>query len=146
MTAIIDLKTNIIPSEHFVKIYKIYELSAEKQGEQIDLGKTFVYFELLNNLELKLNSIFEPTKQARDWFKKNKDRLSKLPDGLKATKHIHTYPQFHIFDITHIADLSKVIETITKTNEFKQILKDHISFIKNKISMRLFHEFKINIV
>ncbi len=145
MTAIIDLKSNIIPSDHFIKIYKIYELNAEKEGEKIDLGKTFVYFELINNIELKLNSIFEPTKEARDWFKKNKERLSKLPDGLKATKHIHTYPLSHVFDISHIVDLSKVIQIITKTNEFKQILKDHQSFIRNKISMRLFHEFKINI-
>jgi hypothetical protein len=148
MSAIIDIKTDVLPNNYITELYHIYEAYAVKHDmtEFIDLGKIYVFFELMPPEAVKLNTIYEPTNRARDWYAVHRERLSLLPDGLKATKHIHTYPKEEIFEIpSNISSMNHFIEDIKKSKEFRSLLKDHMQFIKNKISMRLYHEYEVHI-
>lgn len=147
MTAIIDIKTDVLPKKYITSLYHIYEAYAVKKDmtEFIDLGKVYVFFEIMPEA-VKMNTIFEPTNKARDWFAVHRERLSLLPDGLKATKHIHTYPKEEIFEIpSTTTNVNNFIEDIKKSKEFRSFLKDHMQFIKNKASMRLYHEYEVHI-
>lgn len=147
MTAIIDIKTDVLPKKYITSLYHIYEAYAVKKDmtEFLDLGKVYVFFEVMPDA-VKMNTIFEPTNKARDWFAVHRERLRQLPDGLKATKHIHTYPKEEVF---HFPPNTKCamdfIENIKKSKEFRAFLKDHMQFIKNKASMRLYHEYEVHI-
>lgn len=145
MAAIIDIKTDVLPKKYITHLYHIFEPYAVKKDDTdfLDLGKIYVFFEVMPD-QIKMNTIFEPTNKARDWFAVHRERLSLIPDGLKATKHIHTYPKEDLFPIPEgtkvVSDyLSKIIES----KEFLSTLRDHMQFIKNKLSMRLFHEYNI---
>ena len=146
MTAIIDIKTNFIPSKYEVVLYNIYDAFAIKKDETefLDLGKVYVFFEIMPK-DIRMNTIFEPTNEARDWFAVHRERLSLIPDGLKATKHIHTYPKDATFPMhPEGVDPYVFIEKIKGSKEFRSILKEHMQFIKNKAGMRLFHEYEIS--
>lgn len=146
MTAIIDIKTDVLPNKYNTELYHIYEAYAVKKDmtEFLDLGKVYVFFEMMPEA-VKMNTIFEPTNRARDWFAVHRERLSLLPDGLKATKHIHTYPKEEIFEIPANTTAIHFIEEIKKSREFRSCLKNHMQFIKNKASMRLYHEYDVYI-
>lgn len=147
MAAIIDIKTDILPKKYLTDLYNIFEVYAVKKDltDFIDLGKTYVFFEILPK-DIKLNTIYEPSRDARDWFSYHKVRLSLIPDGLKATKHIHTYPKEEIFPIPEgTTTIKEFINEIKESKHFKSVLKEHMQFIKNKISMRLYHEYEVTI-
>jgi hypothetical protein len=147
MAAIIDIKTDVLPKKYITSLYHIYEAYAVKNDmtEFLDLGKVYVFFEIMPEA-IKMNTIFEPTNKARDWFAVHRERLRQLPDGLKATKHIHTYPKEEIFEIPpSTKNVLDFIEEIKKSKEFRSFLKDHMQFIKNKASMRLYYEYEVHI-
>lgn len=147
MAAIIDIKTDVLPQEYKTSLYHIYEAYAVKidMTEFLDLGKVYVFFEIMPDA-VKMNTIFEPTNKARDWFSVHRERLRLIPDGLKATKHIHTYPKEEIFPFPeNMKSVIDFIEEIKKSKEFRAYLKDHMQFIKNKASMRLYHEYEVHI-
>jgi hypothetical protein len=147
MTAIIDIKTDVLPKKYLTELYNIFEVYAVKKDmtDFIDLGKVYVFFEFMPK-DIKLNTIYEPSRDGRDWFGYHKHRLSLIPDGLKATKHIHTYPKDHLFPIpANTTSLHNFLEEIKGSKELKSVLKEHMQFIKNKITMRLFHEYDVTI-
>lgn len=147
MTAIIDIKTDVLPKKYITSLYHIYEAYAVKKDmtEFLDLGKVYVFFEIMPEA-VKMNTIFEPTNKARDWFSVHRERLRQIPDGLKATKHIHTYPKEEMFPLPkNTTCIMDFIEDIKKSKEFRAYLKDHMQFIKNKASMRLYHEYEVHI-
>jgi hypothetical protein len=154
MTAILNVETHdFFPSNHFVHMHKIFQVRGEKKPcilnnfeDSLDLGKIFVYFEILRENEgIRLNTLYEPTDSARDWYRRHKERLQTLLEGTRNTKHIHTYPKEHIIKVPPNVHPVTFFETYLQSLHYKMTLNSHINFIINKMSMRLYDEYYIHI-
>jgi len=97
----------------------------------------------LNGNKIRLDTIYNPSTDAKKWFLLNKERIKKTPNGLSGLKPIHKYIKNHFFTIPE-NDKTNLIEKI-KNMGFLYILDIQINEITKKITKRLNKEYLITV-
>jgi hypothetical protein len=132
-----------------IKKYNSYNVFGENIGKNINTNQTLFYlgeidvYLQLNGNKVRLDTIYNPSVEAKNWYNKNKERLKNTPNKVSGLKSIHKYIKNHFFTIPE-NDKTNLIEKI-KNMGFLNILDIQINEITKKIKNRLNKEYLITV-
>ena len=131
--------------DNTIKQYKSYKVFGENINNNkffFPLGQIDIFLQLNGN-KIRLDTIYNPSTYAKNWFNANKERLKKTPNGLSGLKPIHKYIKHHFFTIPE-NDKTNLLEKI-KNMGFLYILDIQINEFTKKIIKRLNKEYLITV-
>lgn len=119
------------------KTYNIYGKNIiNNNPTPFSLGQIDIILKLNSN-KIRLDTIYNPSTEAKNWLNENKERLN----GLSGLKQIHKYIKNYYFTIPE-NDKTNLIDKITQMG-FLYILDIQINEITKKIRKRLNKEYLI---
>jgi hypothetical protein len=138
------LRSEII-NDNTIKQYKTYNVFGKNLINNniktpFYLGQIDIVLHLNGN-KIRLDTIYNPSNDAKKWFLLNKERLNETPNGLSGLKPIHKYIKNYFFIIPE-NDKTNLIEKI-KNMGFLYILDIQINEITKKITKRLNKEYLV---